>query len=166
MKLDQKNPIYQSSEFLLALIWLCFFHLFSSFRMRKRASIAISEMYLRKFSSASWHWQQYPLREKRPNTELFLLRIFPKYFSVLCPNAGKYGPEITPYLDVFHGRKNASICNLLNLLFFLQCKARIFHVVQVVKYAQSQTIKTPEYVKLTNKSKTKTPLTSFCSRYW
>ena len=25
-----------------------------------------------------------------------------KYLSVFSPNAGKYGPEITPYLDTFH----------------------------------------------------------------
>ena len=24
------------------------------------------------------------------------------YFSVFNPNTGKYGPEITPYLDIFH----------------------------------------------------------------
>ena len=24
------------------------------------------------------------------------------YFSVFSPNAGKYGPQITPYLDTFH----------------------------------------------------------------
>ena len=24
------------------------------------------------------------------------------YFSVFSPNAGKYGPEKTPYLDTFH----------------------------------------------------------------
>ena len=50
------------------------------------------------------------LREKCPNTELFLVRIFPhsgwirrdtKYLSVFSPNAGKYGPEVTPYLDIF-----------------------------------------------------------------
>ena len=34
-----------------------------------------------------------PLREKCPNTS---------YLSVFSPNAGKYGPEITPYLDTFH----------------------------------------------------------------
>ena len=33
------------------------------------------------------------LREKCPNTEFFLVRIF--------PNTGKYGPEKTPYLDTF-----------------------------------------------------------------
>ena len=25
-----------------------------------------------------------------------------KYLSVFSPNAGKYGPEITPYLDTFY----------------------------------------------------------------
>ena len=42
---------------------------------------------------------------------VFLVRIFPhsdwirrdtSYLSVFSPNAGKYGPEITPYLDTFH----------------------------------------------------------------
>ena len=42
------------------------------------------------------------LREKCPNTEIFLVRIFPhsdwiwrdaKYLSLFSPNAGKYGPE-------------------------------------------------------------------------
>ena len=48
---------------------------------------------------------------KCPNTGLFLVRIFPlsdwirkdtSYLSVFSPNAGKYGPEITSYLDIFH----------------------------------------------------------------
>ena len=51
-----------------------------------------------------------PLREKCPNTELFLVRIFThsdwirrdtKYLSVFSLNAGKYEPEITPYLETF-----------------------------------------------------------------
>ena len=51
------------------------------------------------------------LREKCPNTELFLVRIFPisnwirrnsSYLSVFSPNAGKYRPDETPYLDTFH----------------------------------------------------------------
>ena len=25
-----------------------------------------------------------------------------EYLSVFSPNTGKYGPEITPYLDTFH----------------------------------------------------------------
>ena len=49
-----------------------------------------------------------------PNTEFFLVRIFPhsdwirkdtSYLSVFSPNAGKYGPEKTPYLDTFHAMK-------------------------------------------------------------
>ena len=48
------------------------------------------------------------MREKRPNTEFFLARIFPhlvwirrdtEYLFVFSRNAGKYGPEKTPYLD-------------------------------------------------------------------
>ena len=57
------------------------------------------------------------LREKCPNTELFLVRIFPhsdwirrdteyteytEYLSVFSPNAGKYELEKSPYLDTFH----------------------------------------------------------------
>ena len=41
------------------------------------------------------------LHEKCPNTELFLVRIFP-HSDVFSPNAGKYRPEKTPYLDTFH----------------------------------------------------------------
>ena len=39
------------------------------------------------------------LREKCPITEIFLVRIF-RAFG-LNTNAGKYGPEKTPYLDTF-----------------------------------------------------------------
>ena len=51
------------------------------------------------------------LRKKYPNTEFFLVSIFPHsdkirrdtpYLSIFSPNAGKYGPEKTPYLDNFH----------------------------------------------------------------
>ena len=51
------------------------------------------------------------LREMCPTTEDFLVRIFPhsdtirrdtSYLSVFSPNAEKYGPENTPYLDTFH----------------------------------------------------------------
>ena len=46
------------------------------------------------------------LCEKCPNTKFFLVRIFlhsciTSYLSVFSPNAGKYGPEKTPYLDTF-----------------------------------------------------------------
>ena len=51
------------------------------------------------------------MREKCPNTEFFLVRIFPhsdriwrdtEYLSVFSPNVGKYGPEKTPDLDTFY----------------------------------------------------------------
>ena len=50
------------------------------------------------------------LREKCPNREFFLARIFPHsdrirrdtYVSVFSPNAEKYGLEKIPYLDTFH----------------------------------------------------------------
>ena len=43
------------------------------------------------------------LLEKCPNTEFFLVRFFPTvYLSLFGPNAGKCGPEKTPYLDTFH----------------------------------------------------------------
>ena len=51
------------------------------------------------------------LRENCSNTELFLVSIFPHLdwiqrgtscLSVFSPNPGKYGPEITPYLNTFH----------------------------------------------------------------
>ena len=52
----------------------------------------------------------FALHEKCPNMEFFLVRIFPyldwmrkdtEYLSVFSPNAVKYGPEKTPYLDTF-----------------------------------------------------------------
>ena len=55
--------------------------------------------------------QKYTLREQCLNTEFFLVRIFSPdpvrmretpYISVFSSNAGKYGPEKTPYLDTFH----------------------------------------------------------------
>ena len=56
-------------------------------------------------------WMVLALREKCPNTEFFLVRIFThsdgirrdtEYLSVFSLNTGKYGPEKTPYLDTFH----------------------------------------------------------------
>ena len=50
------------------------------------------------------------MRGKCPNTEFFLVRIFPhsdrirrdmKYLFVFSPNVGKYEAEKTPYLDTF-----------------------------------------------------------------
>ena len=36
------------------------------------------------------------------NTERYAVRRDTEYLSVFSPNAGKYGPEKTPYLDTFH----------------------------------------------------------------
>ena len=56
-------------------------------------------------------FEKISLREKCPNTEFFLDRILPhsdwirrdtEYLSVFSQNAGKYGPEKTPYLETFH----------------------------------------------------------------
>ena len=58
-----------------------------------------------------WQLVKCALREKCPNTEFFMVRILPhsdwirrvtEYLSVFSPNARKYGPEKTPYLDSFH----------------------------------------------------------------
>ena len=55
-----------------------------------------------------WYKFQYTaLREKCLNTELFLVRILTLFDwirrgIVFSPNEGKYGPEITPYLDTFN----------------------------------------------------------------
>ena len=45
------------------------------------------------------------LLEKCPNTEFFLF--------IFSPNAEKYGPEKTPYLDTFH--TNLTLANLHNV---------------------------------------------------
>ena len=51
------------------------------------------------------------LREKYPNTEFFLVRVFPHsnwirrdtpYLSVFNSNAEKHRPEKTPHFDTFH----------------------------------------------------------------
>ena len=61
------------------------------------------------------------LREKCPNTEFFLVRIFPhsdwirrdtSYLSVSSPNARKYRPGKTSYVNTFH-----TVQKLITLLF-------------------------------------------------
>ena len=62
-------------------------------------------------SAVSCGFDHISLREKYPNKEVFLVSIFPHldwerrdtpFLSVFSPNAGKYEPEKTPYLDIFH----------------------------------------------------------------
>ena len=61
--------------------------------------------------------QRVTLHEMCPNTEFFLVRIFPhsdwirrdtSYLSIFSQNAGKYGAEKSPYLDIFHAVLMAS----------------------------------------------------------
>ena len=87
---------------------------------------------LNHYAFSKWaHWIDLPLREKCPTAELFLasiflysdwIRIFTPQISIFSPNTGKYGPEITPYLDTFHGvcyfsSWISTLC-LLNDVFF------------------------------------------------
>ena len=79
------------------------------------------------------------LREMCPNTEFFLVRMFPhsdwirrdtRDLSVFSPNAETYGPEKTLYLDTFHAvecwryhyhciyHKDACYYNFVNIAFF------------------------------------------------
>ena len=53
------------------------------------------------------------LREKCPNTELLLVRIFARSDRT---NAGKYGPEKTPYLDTFHTVSPRTILKMFSKL--------------------------------------------------
>ena len=68
-------------------------------------------------------WCLYSLCEMCSNTGFFLVRIFPhwdwirrdtSYLSVFSPNAGKYRPEKTLYLDTFHAViVNFEACNFI-----------------------------------------------------
>ena len=76
------------------------------------------------------------LREKCPNTEFFLARIFlyldwirkfTKQISLFSPNTGKYRPEKTPFSDTFHAVMKSAIIQVTYLLndpmviFLLYC---------------------------------------------
>ena len=65
------------------------------------------------------------LREKCPNTEFLLVRIFPHsdwirrdtpYLSVFRPNAGKCGPEKTPYMETFRAVAHVAFNNYMTVL--------------------------------------------------
>ena len=70
----------------------------------------------------------FQLYAKRPSTKTifseisFLSIIFrygdTSYLSVFTPNAEKYGPEITPYLDTFHPVHIFKITFTSNKIFF------------------------------------------------
>ena len=110
-----ENPKRHSESFSF-----CYVHCVKSIQIRSFFLVCI-------FLYSDWIWRdtlilldrickkmtRKPLREKCPNTELFLVRIYcirTEYGEILrysdtlfvfSPNTGKYGPEITPYLDTF-----------------------------------------------------------------
>ena len=77
----------------------------SSLKIRKKTlhvvwKLASLQVFLNDFDY-SFDFDQL-LREKCPNTEFFVVRIFPHSDWIFSPNAGKYRSEKTPYLDTFH----------------------------------------------------------------
>ena len=57
------------------------------------------------------------------------------YFPVFSPNTGKYGPEITPYLDTFHAVMN--VWDILYIPIFHRIKSsRWQHKMHCVKSVQ------------------------------
>ena len=56
----------------------------------------------RKVNLTDCKLKRFSFREKRPNTELFLVRIFPHSDLIRRNTLEIYGAEITPYLDTFH----------------------------------------------------------------
>ena len=86
---------------------------------------------------------QNPLRKKCPYTGFFLVCIFPhsdwirrdtEYLSVLSPNAGKYGPEKTAYLDTFHAVISSPFFSSLALL----ARQYIINTMTSTIYTQAQ----------------------------
>ena len=90
-------------------------------------------------------WLKLALCEMCPNTEFFLVSVFQHsdwirrdtlYLSVFSLNAGKYGPEKTPYSDTFHAvwfsillTKDAMHpgCNPMNFTKFFRNFTKISH---------------------------------------
>ena len=98
-------------------LFLTFWDLFLCFYQ----SLSILRRYLS--VHPAWYARQSML-ENCPNTEFFLACIFHyPYFSVLSPNAGKNGPEKTPYLDTFHA-VNVNPLNFSHIMIsILRCFA-------------------------------------------
>ena len=80
------------------------------------------------------HKKKTSLSEMCPNTEFFLVHVYPhlecirrdtSYLSVFTPNAGKYGPEKTPYLDSFHTVYQEQISNVLELHLMMTSSGKI-----------------------------------------
>ena len=89
--------------------------------------------------SESCQTSKMALREKCPKMEFFLTCIFP-HLTVFRSNAGKYGPEKTPYLDTF--RTVWSILNVgqgseyTNAYDLKRCKSDTFGLFYIISYLQ------------------------------
>ena len=55
-----------------------------------------------------------------------------EYLSVFSPNAGKYGPEITPYLDTFHTVRNHQNHHNHLLLGYVVINSYWFYLLPVI----------------------------------
>ena len=53
------------------------------------------------------------------------------YFSVFSPNAGKYGPEVTPYLDTFHAVYSISVICRWKLKTLLLTIVKMFKKIDI-----------------------------------
>ena len=87
------------------------------------------------------------LREKCPNTEFFLARIFPyldrierftPWISVFSRNTGKYGPEKTPYLNTFHAVLSTLTCLYLFTLTYPNKFSLYYYtnLIKLIKYGK------------------------------
>ena len=64
---------------------------------------------------------------------MFIYQVIPgPYFSVFSPNTGKYGPEITPYLDTFHA--------VILFSIFIRDSFSIFSKTKFASYADDSTL--------------------------
>ena len=105
------------------LSWVHVHHYF--FPNNASSIVDLSSWILIKIRRTLWDDQSCTLCKMCPNTEFFLVSIFPysdwirrfaEEISVFSPNMGKYGPEKTLYLHTFHA---VAVCDFLkNWLWF------------------------------------------------
>ena len=55
------------------------------------------------------------------------------YLSVFSPSTGKYGPEVTPYLDFFHAVVAEGLILLITFIYGAQQTAFLFGQVKLFK---------------------------------
>ena len=115
----RKFLFWYSGYFSVSCIWLTGFEFSTSAILSTSFGVNNSRRKVRTKVVGEVDKLRRTLREKCPNTEFFLVRIFrhsdwirrdTSYLSVFSPNAGKYGPEKSPYLDTFHTVRTISAC--------------------------------------------------------